>query len=181
MSQSQPAAANGEQPPPPRVPQVGAGEGQTPETAGELADKLIEIQEKAEYRLERGGRDDPFEGLHDKSASLTLLTETDLAKRELGLEIERDLLAMEMPRNGSPWAGEHRAHLMGDERDKMEAPSEVALMRNYRIARDRARQSRSGGTLLKRLTQVLSIQEVRDKRNEGKSSWWKRLFPGGGG
>lgn len=164
------------QQPLPSIPQVQGG---APDI--ELIGEIVEDVEKAEYRLKRGGPDDVFEGLHDRSHSLTILNETEVAQRKLGLEVERDLLAMGMPRQGSPWTGDLRSELMGDPDDRFEPPDEVALMRNFRIAMDRARQSRKGGKLLELLLKTFNINENRDGRQKKKRPWYKRLFPSPGG
>lgn len=147
----------------------------------ELVDELLGETDLAEYRLKRGDKDEIFEGLHDKSASLTILNEVEVTQRGLMLDVERDLLSMRLPRPGSPWVGETRAMLMGDDNDKREPADEVAFMRNYRIAYDRARQSRRGGKLLELLLKSFNISEMRDSRGEKKKPWYKRLFPTGGG
>lgn len=171
QSQRQNSQSDGQQP-------IQLAQGPDPE---KLVDKLVEQTEKAEYRLRRGDRDELFEGLHDKSHSLTVISERELAQRYYDLAIERDLLAMQLPRPGSPWSGEMRSKLMGDDNDRLEAPDEIAMQRNYRIALDKSRQSRSGGMLLKRVTQVMQILEKRDEGAKGKTSWWRRLIPTPGG
>lgn len=171
MSTQQPQQQQAQ--PLPQVPQVGGAD-------IELVEELLGETDVAEYRLKRGDRDEIFEGLHDKAHSLTILNETEISQRYLEYEIERDLLSMEMPRHGSPWMGDLRATLMGDEDERIEPPDEVAMERNYRIAMDRSRQSRKGGKLLELLLKTFNINEMRDSRNKQKAPWYKRLFPGGG-
>ena len=111
--------ANGQQP----IPHVPRGYGSAANI--ELVDELLGETDIAEYRLKRGDHrpegfeDEFFEGLHDKAHALTIRNETEVIQGDLWLDVERDLLSMRLPRPGSPWTGEVRAALMGDEDDKL--------------------------------------------------------------
>lgn len=149
--------------------------------SSELVSEILDDPDVSEYRLKRGDRDELFEGLFDKSASLTILDEGDVEARYYRLEAEKDLLAMRLPRPGSPWTGELRARLMGDKDDELEPLDEIAGARNYRIAMDRARQSRKGGKLLELLMKTFNISQVLDGRDRKRRPWYKRIFPSRGG
>lgn len=182
MSTPQPQQpANGQQP----LPGVPHGYGSNANL--ELVDELLGETEVAEYRLRRGDHraegyeDELFEGLHDKAHALTIRNETEVIQGDLLLDVERDLLSMRLPRPGSPWTGDTRSALMGDEDDRLEPMDEIASMRNYRIAKDRNRMSRQGGKLLELLLKTFSITEMRDGTKKDKKPWYKRIFPSVGG